>query len=488
MTTTSIGSRLLRRGPAGLSIRLGWLLLPAALLVAWLAGTAVAAGGRRGLFAVALGAGVVVWVVGSLLVRNRVRSDVLAVEAPSLLVLMAELVFRARDADSLATNPLDPAGLFRVACIGLALLLSALALTAPAARTGEHVTSRPFRLYCLYVAVVFVGAPLSINLPLTAYRGVELLAGVLVVAGASRRAGPDAGERILSVIYWFTAVSASVIWLEALVMPGSAFTRINSPFPFQLHGVFPLLAYNTTGTIGALLGLWSLAKFLSRADRGRTSVRALRALTALGFVTLIFAQYRTGLVVTVVGLLLILGLRAKATAFWFVMACLLIAVAWGGQIAHQAAPILQRGENPEVLGRLSGRLNYWEAAIPVWKESPYFGRGLLTASRFEVLAKLGAIYTSSIHGTWIEALVGTGLVGLALLAGSVLISLARGLKEAIQPNGRLVPALLVVSLLVRSLTGPTFEVAGSGSLLLLTIALMLRDRPRRRLEPIPAAA
>jgi O-antigen ligase len=455
-----------------------WLVLAAAVVVAWLAGNAIAAGGRRGMLAMAVGIAILGGLAVGAIARVRPKAGFEAVELPVFLILLTELVFRARDAESLASNPLDTAGLFRVACLGGALLLAALALTSPIRHGRDRVTTRPFRLYCLYVLVVFVGAPLSVNLPLTAFRGMELTVGILALAGAFRRVGPGAGDRILGVIYWFTAASALVIWLEAVAMPGSAFSSIDSPFPFQLHGVFPLFAANTTGTIGALLGLWSLSRLMSPSDRGQTSVRTLRFLTALGFMTLIFAQYRTGFVVTFVGLLLILGFRGRAAAFWFIMAGLLVATLWGGQIVKGAAPVVQRGENPEVLSRLSGRLNYWEAAVPVWKESPLFGRGLLTASRFEVLAKLGSVYTSSIHGTWVEALVGTGLVGFALLAGTVFITTARAFREAMRPDGRIVPLVLIVSLLVRSLTGPTFEVAGRSSLLLLTIALMFRDRPR----------
>ncbi len=454
-----------------------WLVLAAAVVVSWLGGAAIASGGRRGMLAMAVGIAILGGLAIGALARLRMKAGFEAVELPVLLILIAELVFRTRDAESLASNPLDSAGLFRVACMGLALLLAVLALTSPIS-AQDRVTTRPFRLYCLYVFVVFVGAPLSVNLPLTAFRGLELTVGILTLAGAFRRAGPEAGDRILGVVYWFTAALALIIWLEAVTMPGSAFLHVNSPFPVQLHGVFPLLAANSTGTIGAVLGLWSLCRLMSPSDRGRTSARTLRVLTALGFMTLIFAQYRTGFVVTIVGLLLILGFKGRAAAFWFIMAGLLVATLWGGQIVQGAAPIIQRGENPEVLSRLSGRLNYWEAALPVWKESPLFGRGLLTAARFEVLAKLGSVYTSSIHGTWVEALVGTGLVGLALLVSAVLITAARAFREAMRPDGRIVPLVLVVSLLVRSLTGPTFEVAGSSSLLLLTIALMFRDRGR----------
>jgi O-antigen ligase len=456
--------------------RRDWFIVAAVMVFAWSAGSAIASGGRRAVLALCVGVVAIAAPVVGAMARTRVRRDWVAIELPAFLVLMGELVFRERDAESLASNPLDPAGLYRVACLGLALLLGCLALTSPIGRAGARITTRPFRLYIGYVLVVFIGAPLSINPLLSAYRGVELAIGVIVLAGAYRRAGQEAMERILLLLYWFTALSAILIWLEAAAMPGSAFTPVrDSPLPVQLHGVLPSVSANGTGTIGALLALWSLARILSPKERGGASVRTLGLLTVLGLTTLIFAQYRTGYVITVVGVLLVLALRAKAATFWVVVVGAVVVLVWGGQIAREAVPALERGANLDTIRSLSGRLDYWSHALPVWRESPLFGRGLLTASRYEVLAELGSVYTSSLHGTWVEALVGTGVVGVALLAASVLVASARAVRAAFRADGRVVPMLLLVILLVRSITGPTFEVAGSASIMLLALMLLLRD-------------
>jgi O-antigen ligase len=470
LRTRDLSTRLRR-----VSFRRDWLILLLATWVAWWAGSAVATGGSRRVLAIALAAGALGMPLLVAVITPRVKPGFAGVELPALLILIAELVLRRRDAEQLASNPLDIAGLYRVGCIGLALLLGLLGLVSSVSRVRERITTRPFRLYCLYVFVVFIGAPLSINLLLTTYRGVELLAGIVVLAGAYRRVGAESAERILSVIFWFSVVGAVPIWLEALIMPGSAFVHVDSPFPIQLHGVFPAVSANGTGLTGATIGLWSLAKLLSPRDRGAASTRTLKVLAVLGFATLLLAQYRTGFIATAVALVVLLSLRARAAAVWVVVVGIIVAAAWGAQIGQSFAPVWQRGENAEVLRNLSGRLDWWSAALPVWKESPLFGRGLLTGTRFEVLAKIGQGRVSTIHGTWIEALVGTGLVGLGLLAASVLIATARALREAIRPDGRVVPLVLLTILLIRSVTGPTFEVAGPASVQLLAIALLLRD-------------
>lgn len=464
---------------ARLAPRGDWMVVGGAIIVAWLAGSAIVSGGTRATLALTVGGvalvGPIVWAIA----RSRLKSDIAAIELPALFVLMAELVFRQRDADALASNPLDPAGLLRVACIGIALILGSLALTSPTRQTVERITTRPFRLYLGYVLVVFIGAPLSVNLLLTSYRGFELAVGVIVAAGAFRRGGHEGIVRILLLIYWFTAVSTIVIWLEAAAMPSLAFTPVrDSPFPIQLHGVMPAVSANGTGTLGAMLALWSLGRILSPEDRGRARIRTLWLLCAVGFATLIFAQYRTGYVITIVGLFVLLALRAKAAAFWVIVLGTFVAIVWGGQIAQQAVPVLHRGSTTETVRSLSGRLTYWSYALPVWEQSPLVGRGLLTASRYEVLAELGAVNTSSIHGTWVEALVGTGLIGVGLLACSVLVTGTRALRMALRPAGHIVPLLLLVIMLVRSITGPTFEVAGSDSLMLISLALILRSASR----------
>jgi O-antigen ligase len=105
-----------------------------------------------------------------------------------------------------------------------------------------------------------------------------------------------------------------------------------------------------------------------------------------------------------------------------------------------------------------------------------FGRGLLTASRFEILTPIGREETSTIHSTWVEALVGTGLVGTALLAASLLVVLRRAIRSAVAPIGRVVPLVVLTVIAVRSVTGTTFEASGRSVLIVLAFALILDDR------------
>ena len=129
----------------------------------------------------------------------------------------------------------------------------------------------------------------------------------------------------------------------------------------------------------------------------------------------------------------------------------------------------------------------WHAAIPFWRESPIFGRGLLTSTRLEVLPSIGLENTATIHGTWIETLVGTGLVGTILLAAALVLLLYRGVADALRRNGRVVPAVLAVSLIARSFTGSSVESLGIGVFLLVVFALALAPEPKRQRVVVPPA-
>jgi O-antigen ligase len=466
-----------------------WLLVPLALWLAWWAGSAVASEGPRRTFVVSLAAlAVGVPTVRAVLGRH-VRPGFIAVEAPVFLLLVSTLVFRGRSADELAYNPLDAAAQFRVLCVALALMLGAMALISRphAAPSNGRLTSLPIRLYFLYVFVVFLGAPVSIDLPLTAYRGVELLTGLIVMVGARRSVGDEAGERIGTVLYWFTVGLLLSVWIGYVVAPDLAVAHLTNkevPIGWQISGVVPSISSNGVGTLGILLTFWSLAR-LRRLPSPTTLRRGLAyALAGLGVASLIFAQYRTGYVAFVIGLLIYLLFGRKWVLATLVVIVVLGAIAMGpSSLVKDAEPFALRGQTTEQASELSSRVEFWTAAIPVWQRSPLIGGGLLTATRFEVLAPLGFTDVSAIHSTWVEALVGTGLIGLALLSLSFLVMVKRAFVRALR-SGDLVPVLLLAVTAVRTITGNTFETFGYLAMIFLWLALALPDEEQQGHEVV----
>jgi O-antigen ligase len=457
-----------------------WLLLPLGLVLAWWAGSAAPLeGGRRTLaltLAFAAAAGPVAWA----LIPSRLRQGFLSIELPILLLLVSTLTLRIRTAADLAYNPLDPAAQFRVLCVLTAGLLGAVAFTRPGSRTAAQRLPSPFFLYAIYIVVVFLGAWLSVNLTLTAYRAVELLAGVLVVAGAWKSHGRGAIPRMEATLYWFAVALIASAWIGALLAPSLAFQGFKNravPVQLELVGIFPAISSNGLGELGVFLTFWSLLR--TRVPwRSRTRPSRLAFfLTGVGLITLLTAQYRTGYVAVVVGLIVVLVAARRWVPATLLVLLTAAVLSWFPSIVTEATPYALRGQTVQEAQGLSGRVDWWAASIPVWQKSPFLGKGLLTATRFEVLAPLGEVTTSGIHSTWVEALVGTGIVGVAMILLALAWAWRHAVRAARGPDRWILPIVLVSLITVRSITGTTIEVFGFDVLVFLWLSLALAAYP-----------
>jgi O-antigen ligase len=64
-------------------------------------------------------------------------------------------------------------------------------------------------------------------------------------------------------------------------------------------------------------------------------------------------------------------------------------------------------------------MTWWQTAWPKIQEKPWLGYGAYAGGRFVVLSQLGDLSTSSIHNSYIEVVLGTGLIGLAPLLAAL---------------------------------------------------------------------
>lgn len=465
-------------------------------LIALPAGVAVSAGGLARILTLVLTCAFFLTSIVPLLVKQHIKNGYMVIEVPVTILLLSTLVFRQRDADTLAQDPLDAAAIFRVAFVGIALFLALVSLTSPSevdAEERQSLKARPFTLFALYIAVVFIGTRFAVQPLNVVYRGFELIGGWLVLMAARHSFGRAALPRIETTIYWYSVALMAVVWLNAIIFPSEALTSTmgESPLPYQLESVMPTISANSVGFLGAMVGLWSLGYRLTPHREHGPRPRVAAILAGAGFLTLVAAQYRTGYAAAAAALVVLCIVRGRQVLAVFLVIGALVVTFWGNLLL-EAQPYLLRGETTESAAELSGRIYWWEKAIEVWKESPIVGKGLLSATRFEVLAEIGAGGTSTIHSTWIEALVGTGVVGAALLAASLLIAWRRSIAEGLRRTGRIVPAMLITLLVVRSLTASTLGVFGPEVLLLLAISLTLPDSlfsqlgNRRPSSPVPA--
>jgi O-antigen ligase len=406
-----------------------------------------------------------------------------AIELPAIFILIASLGLRARTADDLAANPLDFVGVLRLGATGLACLFGAIALISAGRPTDEKVTNRPLRVYMIYAAIACTGVLASVSPPLTAYRAFEVVAAIFVIAGAYRTAGKEALLRLEALLYWWVVALIASVWVGVAMFPALTIQRINSPIPYQIQGVYPGVTSNTLGELAVLLIFWSAGRLLLPAlERGPRGSVAL-GMMCFGFVTLVAAQYRTGYAALMLGVAVVLFIRGRKALAGVGVIAVIVGTVVGSRIATAAAPILLRGANEQRATQLNGRLNWWKLALPIWHQSPIIGGGLRTASRFLVLGAAGFGQVSTVHSTWVEALVGTGVLGVAALAVFLLMSLRRAFLLAWWPHGRIVPMLTLLALAVRGLTGDTFESGGLYCLITLVYVMGLRDKSFVRKRP-----
>jgi hypothetical protein len=438
------------------------------------AGVAVGAGGKL-LF---VGAAIALLPFIALLIDGAHRGvlgrvGLLTVEVPIILVLLSDMTFRVRTTEELSNNPFDSAGIIRATAQAVALFLALVALMRPGHReAGVRPTTRPFRLYCTYAVVAAAGIAMSHAPILTAYRVFEVFVAIAVIGAALHSFGSEALPRVERTLYWWLAAMVILCWLNAIIAPHSAILHPRrSPLHFQLQPVFPVIPSNTVGFLSVCLVFWSGARLLvpRRSDFPRPAV--LKLFTALGVITLVGAQYRTGYVALAAGAVVALALRGRKILVSAVIIIGVLLAILGPQVSG-AETLALRGSTTSQLSQLNGRVNWWSLALPVWRTSPVIGRGLLTASRF-ALAAGGFGDTNTIHSTWIETVVGTGIAGTVLLAVALLIAIRRGLR--LGRRGDLVPLLLLMAIGVRSITGNTIESYRATTLFFLWAVLSLKD-------------
>ena len=108
------------------------------------------------------------------------------------------------------------------------------------------------------------------------------------------------------------------------------------------------------------------------------------------------------------------------------------------------------------------------------------------------LNKIGFSDTSTIHNAWVEALVGTGMLGVLLLILAALYVLVGSWRFK---DKDVAPLVLTLCLLLRTVTGSSFEIFGLGALLFgwlcLAVPSMRRnfgtiaERQTRQLQMTP---
>jgi O-antigen ligase len=254
-----------------------------------------------------------------------------------------------------------------------------------------------------------------------------MLAAVMIVWITMAR--PDADIRLQRLLY--LTVIESVLGLIYVTL-GNIFEPeefheylLYYPGLFAYSWSSPLIYANTVSQLGALVGLFCLARtFESKAWRGSLGWIS-SYLTAAAFPVL--SQGRTGMISLVIGTSFILVRRFRTSSAFIipVIAGLMITL-FGDTLLR----LFVRGEDKEMLLSLSGRTTLWEFGWHSFLDRPWLGFGWGAGSRAVLLKLLDELpgegfggNIASLHNGLLEVLLGVGLVGFVVWAWAVVWSL-----------------------------------------------------------------
>lgn len=323
------------------------------------------------------------------------------------LFFVSGLTFRIRTTEFITENPLDPAALFRIGFVGLVgfVLFGVWAV-------GRRLTLRRiFRgfpgLMAFYAFVGIASTLWSVYPSWTLYKSVEYFVGVLLIGIIVSSVKTEVEFKSLFDWMWLlTGLLALSVWGGVLLWPEEAMSRGVGVWGIQIRGIFPRMAANSVGDLGALLGIVAMARLLFAKGASR---RFYFIVFLMALVTLALSQSRsplTGFLLSIPVVLFAAGKIGGGTA----LTLFIPLIASFSPLGDYFWRFFMRGQSEELFLSLSGRVYYWRASLPFIQKSPFIGHGAYAAGRFLVAPRFASTL-SSLHGTWPEVLIGTGILG-----------------------------------------------------------------------------
>lgn len=210
------------------------------------------------------------------------------------------------------------------------------------------------------------------------------------------------------------------VYLGILIWPELAIVRawrdVSGVVGFSIEGVMPGINGNAVGQLGAMLGVMAVVRILLKP----TSRLFYVPIFMLSLVTMVLTQSRSPILAFSVAVVAILavsrrfGLLALCGAFLGTG----MLTQYGQGAYGLAYDFMRRGQSTENIASLTGRVEYWQASIEAVRERMFGGYGANAGGRYVLESVLGEERTT-VHSTWVEVLLDTGVIGLVLLLGGV---------------------------------------------------------------------
>jgi O-antigen ligase len=387
-----------------------------------------------------------------------------------------------RTSEVMRDNPINTINLARVVLVGFVGFCT-IGIAIMRIDKFVHNIRGSLRWMIVYAAVALASTFYS-SLPLvSAGKALEVLVDAIFFVAVSSFCSSLEIVSLWNLLLSFLSVSLAAVWVSAFVNPSAGFIHIpGALLPPQLQGAFPTVSPNDLGEYSAIVAATAFYRMLARRRTALENEGLLwGGVFVVGLVSLIFAQARTSVVALAAALIAILFMTRETRLLPIFAVCGVALIAGGAGAALRE--YYMRGQSSQVFFTMTGRLTVWEVAWNFFKESPFLGHGFYTAHRLDLNARLSSmsIEISNIDNTFLEMLLGVGLIGLLPILAALFTLAGRLLRilRATDLGGRvrqcrceIVGALIIV--LIRAANGPTFQ-DHSISLLILLISMAFVD-------------
>ena len=339
------------------------------------------------------------------------------------LIFFSILVFRIRDVDAAKANPLDAWAMTRVlpeAFVSLSLIIRLL-LKKPnwlkALFTGIP------GLMAIYCVICVASSAWSVNASWTAYKSLEFLADVSLLAAIVASADSFLTyQNLLDWTFTFYGLSLVGVWSNLPIWPTEAMDG------GRLTGVIPVEASNSVGTSGAVLCIVALCRLWPIYGKAKSQAWYI-LLLIFGMVSMVLSQTRNAEAAFAIAVLMVVFFNRQlrkilvistAVLAPFVTVSLLLSQRMWEKGWELLVSFAERDQSSSALDSLSGRTAWWAYGMEQLSKHPFTGLGAYAAGRFAVLGKLGVGAAAMMHSDWVEVIIGTSFWGLIPFAGALI--------------------------------------------------------------------
>jgi O-antigen ligase len=278
-------------------------------------------------------------------------------------------------------------------------------------------------IFLIYICIGLISTFWSVSPIKTLGKSLEILAPTLIVLLCANKA--NALYRLRRLFDWYIIVYSIIVlghvigvlfYPEIIILSRAGSWGISSKW----------FSSNSISVYSAILALiflsrWGEAVYLRVQTRGLS-----RGLYLFGYLIFfpvcVFAHGRTAIGIAVLSTILVC-LRIKLT---FPKILLAVSIPFLVIFSGPIIEYLYRGQNIEQIKGLSGRVDLINLGLPYFLENPNIGYGFGVGSDY-VFSRIGLSglsgyegTISSLHNGIIEVLLGTGILGFAVLSLSMI--------------------------------------------------------------------